>query len=138
MGVSKSVSELVCFVERLTSVPTKIICCLEVCIDGQEAKRCTTGLNGWDKFWIFLEQISPVHAGKVKENGGFRGGIRMVSWILASFLLLCSWLQLCVMGWIVKNDLHCNKYITYTLDDQKIWQPEKNYFSQEDDSKLCS
>lgn len=37
------------------------------------------------------------------------------------------------LDFIFVNYFHKNKYITYTLDDQEIWQPEKNYMSQEDD-----
>lgn len=38
-----------------------------------------------------------------------------------------------LLDFIVINYFHSNKYITYTLDDQEIWRPEKNYVSQEDD-----
>ena len=38
-----------------------------------------------------------------------------------------------LLDFIFVNYFYRNKYITYTLDDQEIWQPEKNYMSQEDD-----
>lgn len=41
-----------------------------------------------------------------------------------------------LLDFLFINYFHSNKYITYTLDDQEIWQPEKNYVSQEDDSKF--
>lgn len=43
-----------------------------------------------------------------------------------------------LLDFIFINYFHRNKYITYTLDDQEIWQPEKNYVSQEDDCKIFS
>lgn len=36
------------------------------------------------------------------------------------------------------NYFHRNKYITYTSDDQEVWQLEKNYMSQEVDCKFVS
>ena len=38
-----------------------------------------------------------------------------------------------LLDFIFVNYFYRNKYIRYTLDDQEIWQPEKNYMSQEDD-----
>lgn len=45
----------------------------------------------------------------------------------------CLSLASALLDSIFINYFHRNKYITYTLDDQEIWQPEKNYMSQEDD-----
>lgn len=39
---------------------------------------------------------------------------------------------------IFMNYFHRNKYITYTSDDQEVWQLEENYMSQEVDCKFVS
>lgn len=67
--------------------------------------------------------------------GTFKGGADIVSpgsWQASSCLSLASTL----LDSIFINYFHRNKYITYTLDDQEIWQPEKNYMSQEDNCAL--
>lgn len=67
--------------------------------------------------------------------GAFKGGLTIVfpgSWQPSS----CSVLDFSLHDFIFINHFHSNKYITYTLDDQEIWQPEKNYMSQEDDCKF--
>lgn len=65
----------------------------------------------------------------------FKGGLTIVSpgsWQPSSR----SVLGFSLLDFIFTNYFHSNKYITYTLDDQEIWQPEKNYMSQEDDCKF--
>lgn len=70
-------------------------------------------------------------SGSVKQNGNLQRRLKhCFPWVLAS--LPCLSLASTLLDSIFLNYFHRNKYTTYTLDDQEIWQPEKNYMSQED------
>lgn len=67
----------------------------------------------------------------------FKGGLNTVSpgsWQPYS----CLSLESALLDSVFIHYFHRNKHTTYTLDDQEIWQPEKNYMFQEDDCKFFS
>lgn len=102
---------------------------------GQEAERGKVGLQGWGKFHRKdPEQVSPVLC-RWHRTDAFQGGLHVVSLDLGNPPPVLS-LAAALPDFIFINYFHSNKYITYTLDDQEIWQPEKNYMSQEVDCKF--
>lgn len=123
-------SEDSCFAERLTWNAPSNFESLGLSI-GQEAERCKNQPE-----WVgqVMPHITGVLSSALEgwnKMETFKGGSNIVSpgsWQASSCLSLAS----ALLKSIFINYFHRNKYITYTLDDQGIWQPEKNYMSQED------